>query len=254
MAKRYDPIMCMLVDEPTKAQDAAYEIKEIGEPKYSIDKSKKFGLFVNGKLVARAVSKEAAEKMYETFYKKKAQDELKIVKEDGLWSVYKDGKQVGQSNSEAGAIRIYNRLESVKDSASALDKAITTADGATGDKLYADVKAIYNLFSNILLTYTNEQSVQKLANEGTKKCLELAAKVKGVRDEAIKACDASTGHKVVVFVENYLRSIGKNNSTGKYDRIVQGVRSLLSQSLLDDDGLKKAAEHEADRLLKKYNL
>ena len=63
MAKRYDPIMCMLVDEPTKAQD-----------------------------------------------------ELKIVKEDGLWCVYKDGKQVGQSNSEAGAIRIYNRFESGKDS------------------------------------------------------------------------------------------------------------------------------------------
>ena len=66
------------------------------------------------------------------------------------------------------------------DSASALDKAIKTADGATGDKLYADVKAIYSLFSNILLTYSNEQSVQKLANEGTKKCLELAAKVKSL--------------------------------------------------------------------------
>ena len=73
-------------------------------------------------------------------------------------------------------------------------------------------------------------------------------------DRAIRICDASTGHKVVVFVENYLRSIGKNNSTGKYDKIVQGVRSLLSQSLLDDEGLKKAAEHEADRLLNKYNL
>ena len=73
-------------------------------------------------------------------------------------------------------------------------------------------------------------------------------------DKAIRSCDASTGHKVVVFVENYLRSIGKNNSTGKYDKIVQGVRSLLSQSLLDDEGLKKAAEREADRLLKKYNL
>ena len=76
MAKRYDPILCMMVDEPTKAQD-----------------------------------------------------ELKIKKEDGLWCVYKDGKVVGQSNSEAGAIRIYNRLESAKDSASALDKAIKTADG-----------------------------------------------------------------------------------------------------------------------------
>lgn len=63
-----------------------------------------------------------------------------------------------------------------------IDKAIKTIDvnGATGDKLYADVKAIYSLFSNILLTHSNEQSVQKLANEGTKKCLELAAKVKSL--------------------------------------------------------------------------
>ena len=82
MAKRYDPIMCMLVDEPAKAQD-----------------------------------------------------ELKIKKEDGLWCVYKDGKVVGQSNSEAGAIRIYNRLESGKDSASALDKAIKTCDAVDVDRI-----------------------------------------------------------------------------------------------------------------------
>ena len=125
MAKRYDPIMCMMVDEPTKAQD-----------------------------------------------------ELKIKKEDGLWCVYKDGKVIGQSNSEAGALRLYrmfeskaqdakyrvyygmshnqksviveasseseaaekyakstkypgtiHRVEKIQDSASALDKAIKTADG-----------------------------------------------------------------------------------------------------------------------------
>ena len=76
MAKRYDPILCMMVDEPTKAQD-----------------------------------------------------ELKIKKEDGLWCVYKDGKVVGQSNSEAGAIRIYNRLESVnkaRDVAPATQRYINT--------------------------------------------------------------------------------------------------------------------------------
>lgn len=215
MAKRYDPIMCMMVDEPTKARDVAPATQR----------------YIN---TIVDESKSNAEK----FVRQAEQDDE--VPENELKYVYK----------------AYNEKFGYKfhDSASALDKAITTADGATGDKLYADVKAIYNLFSNILLTYSNEQSVQKLANEGTKKCLELAAKVKGVRDEAIKVCDASTGHKVVVFVENYLRSIGKNNSTGKYDKIVQGVRSLLSQSLLDDDGLKKAAEHEADRLLKKYNL
>lgn len=84
--------------------------------------------------------------------------------------------------------------------------------------------------------------------------LVMSSKDERTIDKAIRNCDTSTGHKVVVFVENYLRSIGKNNSTGRYDKIVQGVKSLLSQSLLDDEGLKKAAEHEADRLLKKYNL
>ena len=60
----------------------------------------------------------------------KAQDELKIKKEDGLWCVYKDGKVVGQSNSEAGALRLYRMFESkAHDSASALDKAIKTRDG-----------------------------------------------------------------------------------------------------------------------------
>ena len=203
MAKRYDPIMCMMVDDSVKTKDAEFQMygPEFHHP------------------IIKASSKEEA---------------IKKAKEIYGWG---------------------GKVEAVKVSdEKAIDKAIKAADGATGDKLYADVKAIYSLFSNILLTYSNEQSVQKLANEGTKKCLELAAKVKGVHDEAIRVHDASTGHKVVVFVENYLRSIGKNNSTGKYDKIVQGVRSLLSQSLLDDEGLKKAAEHEADRLLKKYNL
>ena len=145
MAKAYDPIMCMMVDEPTKAQDESY--------------------IVRGR-------------------------KYKVVKRDGdnVTVIGPDGK-------------------------------VTKMD------------------------------IDFLMSEG-KKANDSASTL----DKAIRICDASTGHKVVVFVENYLRSIGKNNSTGKYDKIVQGVRSLLSQSLLDDEGLKKAAEHEADRLLKKYNL
>lgn len=219
MAKRYDPILCMMVDEPAKAQDGIlfYQLR-----------------FSSGRTEGAKLDESEIRSYAEALLEKYGEKQVAVSRQGKIVATYLNRKAY--------------------DSVSALDKAIKTADGATGDKLYADVKAIYSLFSNILLTYSNEQSVQKLANEGTKKCLELAAKVKGVRDEAIKVCDASTGHKVVVFVENYLRSIGKNNSTGKYDRIVQGVRSLLSQSLLDDEGLKKAAEHEADRLLKKYNL
>ena len=76
MAKRYDPIMCMMVDEPTKAQD-----------------------------------------------------ELKIKKEDGLWCVYKDGKVVGQSNSEAGALRLYRMFESKAQDAKTADGMFASAFG-----------------------------------------------------------------------------------------------------------------------------
>lgn len=200
MAKRYDPIMCMLVDEPTKAQD-----------------------------------------------------ELKIKKEDGLWCVYKDGKVVGQSNSEAGAIRLYRMFES-KAQDEILFYQLRFSSGRTeGAKL--DESEIRSYAEALLEKYGEKQvAVSRqgkiVATYFNRKAHDSASAL----DKAIKVCDASTGHKVVVFVENYLRSIGKNNSTGKYDKIVQGVRSLLSQSLLDDEGLKKAAEHEADRLLKKYNL
>ena len=258
---RYDPILCMLVDEPTKAQDESYIVRG---RKYKV--VKRDGDYVtvigpDGKVTKMHIDFLMSEGKKARDVAPATQRYINTIVDESKANAEKFVRQAEQDdevpeNELKYVYKAYNEKFGYKfhDSASALDKAIKTADGATGDKLYADVKAIYSLFSNILLTYSNEQSVQKLANEGTKKCLELAAKVKGVRDKAIKTSDASTGHKVVVFVENYLRSIGKNNSTGKYDRIVQGVRSLLSQSLLDDEGLKKAAEHEADRLLKKYNL
>lgn len=318
MAKVYDPIMCMMVDKPDKAQDAKAKDRLVKVPDNKLKEFEASLRSAGFKVVSKSDRGMTTHYQVEVNSSKKFSTDAELrewAKKidavcDKMDSVAPTTWNIGLTTDGKITAGLDVREMYVKDSASVLDEAIKTADGATGDKLYADVKAIYNLFSNILLTYTNEKSVQKLANEGTKKCLELAAKVKGVRDEAIKTADestykveysdipgskknyayvkanseneaankvkgvvysvkivdsktideaikvrdASTGHKVVVFVENYLRSIGKNNSTGKYDKIVQGVRSLLSQSLLDDEGLKKAAEHEADRLLKKYNL
>ena len=163
MAKRYDPIMCMLVDEPTKAQD-----------------------------------------------------ELSLAQK----------KQV--------VIELKGFLK----------KSYNFSDESEYARAYEDLRHMFTTGSRKSISGLFENTVKKTGAHDFASAL----------DKAIRICDASTGHKVVVFVENYLRSIGKNNSTGKYDKIVQGVRSLLSQSLLDDEGLKKAAEHEADRLLKKYNL
>lgn len=62
------------------------------------------------------------------------------------------------------------------------------------------------------------------------------------------------GREVVREAENYLASKGYNNSTGKYDKVVQSVRSLLSQSYLEGKDFAKAVDQEVERLLKKYNL
>ena len=62
------------------------------------------------------------------------------------------------------------------------------------------------------------------------------------------------GHEVVVYANQALKEMGKNNSVGKYDRVVMGVRSTLGESLLPSDELKKVVKREVERLLKKYNL
>lgn len=147
---KYDPIMCMMVDDSVKTNDElslAQKKQVVTELKGFLKKSYNF----------------SDESEYSRAY-------------EDLRHMFTTGSR----KSISGLFENTVKKTGAHDSASVLDKAIKTADGATGDKLYADVKAIYNLFSNILLTYSNEQSVQKLANEGTKKCLELAAKVKNL--------------------------------------------------------------------------
>ena len=75
-----------------------------------------------------------------------------------------------------------------------------------------------------------------------------------VPEEGTKTQDASRGHEIVVKTENYLKSIGKNNSVGKYDKVVRGVKSLLEQGFLEGPELERAIKQEADKLLKKYSL
>lgn len=60
------------------------------------------------------------------------------------------------------------------------------------------------------------------------------------------------GHKVVVFTNQVLNELGKNNSIGKYDRVVQAMRSLYSESLLPDDELKTLIRKKVPEYIKKY--
>lgn len=80
-------------------------------------------------------------------------------------------------------------------------------------------------------------------------------KADSLQDAIIKAKDeVSTAHKVVVFTQNMLSEMGKNNSIGKYDRVISAMRQLYGQSFLPDDKLKEAIRRELPRLLKKYGL
>lgn len=59
-------------------------------------------------------------------------------------------------------------------------------------------------------------------------------------------------HKVVIFTNQVLNELGKNNSIGKYDRVVQAMRSLYSESLLPDDELKTLIRKKVPEYIKKY--
>lgn len=60
------------------------------------------------------------------------------------------------------------------------------------------------------------------------------------------------GHKVVVFTKQVLNEMGKNNLMGKYDRVVQAMRSLYSESLLPDNELKELIRKKVPEYIKKY--
>lgn len=60
------------------------------------------------------------------------------------------------------------------------------------------------------------------------------------------------GHKVVIFTKQVLNEMGKNNSMGKYDRVVQAMRSLYSESLLPDNELKELIRKKVPEYIKKY--
>ena len=87
MAKRYDPIMCMLVDEPTKAQDAMpSDLKKAG---YEVGTVEKYGstyytLVYNGKVISTSPTEanivEKAKKHYANRHGK-AQDSASVIDE-----------------------------------------------------------------------------------------------------------------------------------------------------------------------------
>lgn len=238
MGYHYDPILCMNVpDASSKTKDASW---------------KAWTLYIDGKWVKSFNSSMAPIKEAQKFMKENYPGKVgKLTRNTGSSSGYSIS---GSEYKDAAPV-------DVRDTKTADENYIVSGmKSQLGQMLkrYKDPKNRNQLVSQYIGIVNNHRANGKVTEEEFNEFVKYAKGLIGgshdALDKAMRTCDVSTGHKVVVFVENYLRSIGKNNSTGKYDKIVQGVRSLLSQSLLDDEGLRKASEYEANRLLQKYNL
>ena len=122
MAKRYDPILCMLVDEPTKAQDAMpSDLKKAG---YEVGTVEKYGstyytLVYNGKVISTSPTEvnivEKAKKHYANRHGKAhdaaSGDVMKqIVSTAKAWA-----KQYNQLFEKAATAEEVKKLKSQKD-------------------------------------------------------------------------------------------------------------------------------------------
>ena len=138
MAKRYDPIMCMMVDEPNKAQDAMpSDLKKAG---YEVGTVEKYGstyytLVYNGKVISTSPTEanivEKAKKHYANRHDKAQDAEFQmygpefhhpIIKASSKEEAIKKAKEIYGWGGKVEAVK-------VSDSASALDEAIKTCDG-----------------------------------------------------------------------------------------------------------------------------
>ena len=133
MAKRYDPIMCMMVDEPTKAQDAMpSDLKKAG---YEVGTVEKYG---------------------STYY-----------------TLVYNGKVISTSPTEANIVEkakkhYTNRHGKAHDSAFAIDKAISTCDAASGDamkQIANTAKAWAKQYNQLFEKATTAEEVKKLKSQ-----------------------------------------------------------------------------------------
>ena len=137
MAKRYDPILCMMVDEPTKAQDAMpSDLKKAG---YEVGTVEKYGstyytLVYNGKVISTSPTEanivEKAKKHYANRHGKAQDAEFQmygpefhhpIIKASSKEEAIKKAKEIYGWGGKVEAVKVSDEKY--------LDKAIKTADG-----------------------------------------------------------------------------------------------------------------------------
>ena len=173
MAKRYDPIMCMMVDKHDKAQDAMpSDLKKAG---YEVGTVEKYGstyytLVYNGKVISTSPTEanivEKAKKHYANRHGKAqdvapaTQSYINTIVDESKANAEKFVRQAEQDdevpeNELKYVYKAYNDKFGYKfhDSASALDKAIKTCDAV--DDIY--VRRSNEYYVNVKLGKSNPQ-------------------------------------------------------------------------------------------------
>ena len=145
MAKRYDPIMCMMVDEPAKAQDelslaqkkqVVTELKGYLKKSYNFsDESEYARAYEDLRHMFTTGSRKSISGLFENTVKKTgAKDESYIVRGRKYKVVKRDGDNVTVIGPDGKVTKmdidfLMSEGKKVSDSASTIDEAIKTADG-----------------------------------------------------------------------------------------------------------------------------
>ena len=150
MAKRYDPIMCMMVDEPTKAQDelslaqkkqVVTELKGYLKKSYNFSDESEYGrAYEDLRHMFTTGGRKSISGLFENTVKKtgahdaKAHDESYVIRGRKYKVVKRDGDNVNVLGPDGKITKmdidfLMSVGKKVSDSASTLDEAIKTADG-----------------------------------------------------------------------------------------------------------------------------
>lgn len=137
---------------------------------------------------------------------------------------------------------------------------ITAKDDAgnldTINALIADERAAVNAYNVALKNLEGKipadaiKVITAIRDDENRHIENLQAVVNGNITE--KNLKDATGHEVVVYTNQLLSEMGLNNSIGKYDKVVQAMRSLYSESLKSGEELKEVIRRDMPRILKKY--
>ena len=207
---KYDPILCMMVDDSVKTQDelslsqkkqVVTELKGYLKKSYNFsDESEYARAYEDLHHMFTTGSRKSISGLFENAVKKTGSHDSVKTKDASwkAWSLYINGKFVKSFNSEMPPIKEAKKylkenypgkvaklsrntgsasgyVISSRDSKT-IDKAIKTCDASS--ITYNEIKSVYNLVSDALMYRNDEKKVTELLRKAQSELLTLATKTK----------------------------------------------------------------------------